>query len=793
MEYINHSPAVLEFDKVLARLADCAVTEGAKARCLSLTMSDDTGEIRRRLARTSAAKELSGIKGMPSFGTVKDVRGAVERAEKGAVLSTRELLDIAALLRSARSLNDYKNGGRTIETALDEIFDRLLLNRPLEEKITRAILAEDLIADEASPELATIRRKMRAEQGRVKEILQRYTSSSSKYLQENIVTTRGGRYVVPVKAEYRNEVKGLVHDTSASGSTLFIEPMAVVEANNALRELEAEEKHEIERILSALSAEAADFGNAISLDYMNITELSFIFACGDLSYKMNATCPEITEKREMALLKARHPLLDKNKVVPITVTLGGDTQMLVITGPNTGGKTVSLKTIGLFAMMTQAGLHIPVTDGSKICVFDQIFSDIGDEQSIEQSLSTFSSHMKEIVSILDRMTENSLVLFDELGAGTDPVEGAALAVSILQEVLGCGALCAATTHYAELKAFAIEQNLVANASCEFDVETLRPTYRLIIGAPGKSNAFAISERLGLPKSVIDRARGSVDEESRNFEYVISKLENTRRLLDKELAEAEKNRREYEAFRQNAEAELRRKIGTAEKDAERMKTKAQEILDGAKVTSQYVMSQLEDARRELESEKAAEKLSEKKRAIRDRINRYDDEINPDADDDENYTLPRPLVRGDRVQHRNLGQKGVVLDEPDRKNMLNVQFGNVRMKVSSGDLRLLESAAEAEAEKKKQAERSLRVSVAKAFKPELDIRGQTGDDGWFMVDKYLDEAKIAQIRSVTIIHGKGTGALRQAIWNDLKKDPRVVSFRPGQYGEGDYGVTVVELKP
>jgi len=790
---LNRSGTILEFDKVLELLAECALTEGAKAKCLTLTFSSDPVEIRKRQARTSAAKHLEGIKGMPSFGSVKDVRASVERAEKGATLTTRELLDIAALLRTARGLRDYIEDGRGEETALDEIFARLQTNRTLEEKIVRSIITEDLIADEASPELADVRRKMRAEQNKIKDILQRYTSSQSKYLQENIVTTRGGRYVVPVKVEYRNEIKGLVHDTSASGSTVFIEPMAVVEANNELRALETREKREIERILAALSAESAAASVTLTLDYLNITELAFVFACGDLSFKMDAVSPKISEARELNLIRARHPLLKKNEVVPISVEMGGDKQMLVVTGPNTGGKTVSLKTIGLLSMMTQAGLHIPVSDASSVCVFDQFFAVIGDEQSIEQSLSTFSAHMKDIVQTIEAMTSDSLVLFDELGAGTDPVEGAALAISILEEVLSVGALCAATTHYAELKAFAIEREMVTNASCEFDVETLKPTYKLVIGAPGKSNAFAISERLGLPSRIIDRAKGSVDSENRNFENVIEQLEITRRLLEKEVAEAEKNRREYEEFRRSAENELKKKMGNAEKEAERMRKQAQQLLDGAKATSSFVMGQLEDARRELESAQAAEKLAQKKKSIRDRIRNYDDQINPVEDTDDGYVLPRALVKGDKVRHRNLGQNGTVLDMPDKKNMVNVQFGNVRMHVSCGDLRLLDETVESEAERKRKVDTRLKVSVSRNFKPELDIRGQTGEDGWFMVDKYLDEAKIASVRSVTVIHGKGTGALRQAIWSALKKDSRVVSFRAGQYGEGDYGVTVVELKP
>ena len=491
----------LEFDKIRDLLAGISQTEGAAALARRLEPSSDIDKVRLRQQHTTDAKLLIGLKGLPSFGHIKDVRESVERASKDAVLSLRELLDCAGVLTTARGLCDYVRGEKTPETSLGELFDRLIANRPLEEKIRRSIIADDFVADEASPALAEIRRKKRATDSRIKDILQKYVSGQSKYLQENIVTSRGGRFVIPVKAEYRNEVKGLIHDTSSSGATLFIEPMAVVDANNELRELEAKEAHEIERILRDLSAGIAVSGDALCLDYLNITELAFIFACGELSYQMNADAPKISDRQVIELYRARHPLLDKDKVVPISLSLGGENQMVVITGPNTGGKTVTLKTVGLFALMAQAGLHLPADDTTTVGVFDEVFSDIGDEQSIEQSLSTFSAHMKSIVGIIDRMTDKSLVLFDELGAGTDPVEGAALATAILEETRGSGALCAATTHYAELKAYALEASGVVNASCEFDVETLRPTYRLIVGTPGKSNAFAISGRTSAVEGV----------------------------------------------------------------------------------------------------------------------------------------------------------------------------------------------------------------------------------------------------------------------------------------------------
>ncbi len=783
----------LEFNKILEQLAELAETEGAAEMALHLTPSSDIEKVRRMQQRTTDAKMLVGIKGTPSFGHIKDIRPTIERAEKDAILSLRELLDCAAVLRTARSLTDYVKGERTPETSLAEVFGRLIPNRHLEEKISRSVIAEDFVADEASPELGEIRRKIRQTNSRIKDMLQKYVSGQSKYLQENIVTTRGGRFVIPVKAEYRSEVKGLIHDTSQSGATLFIEPMNVVEANNELRELESKEAHEIERILRDLSAGVAVSGDSLVLDYLNITELAFVFACASLSYKMDASPANISEKKKIELYRARHPLLDPKTVVPITVSLGQDYRMLVITGPNTGGKTVTLKTLGLLTLMTQAGLHIPAEDTSSIGIFDDVFSDIGDEQSIEQSLSTFSSHMKGIVSILEHMTEDSLVLFDELGSGTDPVEGAAIAMSILEETRLMGTLCAATTHYAELKAYALETAGVTNASCEFDVATLRPTYRLIVGTPGKSNAFAIAEKLGLSPVIVERAGHFVDTGSRNFEAVLEKLDKTRSELEREKAEAEKASAEFEAYRKKAEAELAKRLAGAEKEAETMRKKAEELLSGARATSEYVFSQLEEVKKQRDSERLGEKLSETKRSVRQKMRDYENASTPanaKTVADEDYVLPRALVKGDRVAHRKLGTQGTLADDPDRNGNVNVLMGAIKMRVSVNDLMLIEGA-ESAAKVAERRQSSVRAAITKAFKPECDVRGMIGDEAWFVVDRYLDDAIVAGIRSVTIIHGKGTGALRNALWNRFKGDSRVKSFRPGQYGEGDYGVTIVDM--
>ena len=780
----------LEFDKIRELLARHAATDGAKEMALSLTPSDDIDEVKLRQRRTADAKLLAGQKGNPSFGTVKDVSDACERADKGATLTTRELLDCAGVLRCARSLIEYYKSDKVAETSLDEIFERLIPAKTVEDRISHSIISEDMISDDASPALAEIRHNIRKTNSKIADLMQRFTQggSYSKYLQENIVTTRGGRFVIPVKSEYRSAVPGLVHDTSASGATLFIEPMSVVQANNELRELQAKEEYEIERVLYELSRLVSSVSGTILLDYSNITYISFVFACSELAYQMKAAEPSVSEDGPVRLEKCRHPLIGEN-AVPVTIEVGGKWSMLVITGPNTGGKTVSLKTLGLFCLMAQAGLQLPCENAS-VRVFDDIYSDIGDEQSIEQSLSTFSSHMVGIVDILNSMTNRSLVLFDELGSGTDPVEGAALAMSILEEVLERGALCAATTHYAELKAFALERDGVCNASCEFDVETLKPTYRLIIGTPGKSNAFAISERLGLPKRIVERAGGYVDNSSRSFEAVIEKLEAERFKLETERQKARKLRLEYEEFKEKSEAELRKKLGSAEEEAKKAREKARSIVDSARATGDYILKQLDEAKKAQDKENFGEVLQKSKKNIKGEVRSYLDK-NREKEEDDGYVLPRPLKKGDDVEHRTLGTKGTLLEDPDKKGNVTVQMGILKTKFNVSQLKLLDSVSVGE-KGKPGSEKAYRASVSRNFKPELDVRGMTGEDACFTVDKYLDEAIVARIFSVTVIHGKGTGALRSAIWSRLKSDKRVESFRAGQYGEGDYGVTIIDLK-
>jgi DNA mismatch repair protein MutS2 len=733
---------------------------------------------------------------------VKDVGEACERAEKGAILTPRELLDIAGVLRTARILLDYGTTNRTFECSLDEMFERLLPNRHLELQIERAIPAEDMIADEASQALATIRRNMRAANLRIKDVLHKYISGGSyaKYLQENIVTLRDGRYVVPVRAECRGDVPGLLHDTSASGATLFIEPMAVVEANNELRLLRAKEEREIERILAELSSMVSEQGSVIDLNYRNITELAFIFACGELSARMRGIAPALTGERTVKLCRARHPLIDKATVVPINVSLGAGCgegegyDTLIITGPNTGGKTVTLKTLGLFALMVQSGLHIPADEPSTMCLFDRILVDLGDEQSIEQSLSTFSSHMVNIVSILGQLTDHSLVLFDELGGGTDPVEGAALAVAIIEAVREAGAMCGATTHYAELKAYALSTKGVCNASCEFDVETLKPTYKLIIGTPGKSNAFAISTKLGIPQAIVERAQEYISADNKQFEDVIEQLERSRIAMERERDEARRLREEYEAFKKNAEKQINKRLGESEVTLEKAREKAQAILTSAKVSSDYILEQADKVRRAQETDRLASQLEETRRNVRAYLRENESLIDPvDERGDENYVLPRPLRKGDEVYLMDIGKQAVVLSEPDRSGNVMVKAGIITTKTKLKNLKLVENTPTLITKDKQQKKTSdYRAHVSHNFKPEIDLRGMTGEEAWSAVDKYLDEAQMHGIKTVSLIHGKGTGALKTALWRFLKGDRRLSSFRLGQYGEGDGGVTVVELK-
>ncbi len=790
MSNFNKAVYTLEFDKIRESLASFARTEASKAALLGIMPSTDPVVIARLTEETSKAKEMIVVKGTPPFGGAKDITPMLDRAEKGGVLSISELVYVAATLRIVASLVKY--AGNTVD-CLNTYFSLLQENSFLEKKISSAIAGEDSLADDASDTLYKIRREQRKTENHIRDVLSGYTTGNkSKYLQENIVTIRGGRYVVPVKAEYRNEVKGLLHDTSASGATYFIEPIAVLEANNRLRELKSDEEDEIERILAELTVAVVRFSSQLSLNCKVITDLACIFARAAYSYEIDG-CAAImsVNPRNIKLIRARHPLIDREKVVPISLEFGKKQSSMIITGPNTGGKTVTLKTIGLLAMMAQCGLHIPCSYGSELPVFSGILADIGDEQSIEQSLSTFSAHMVNIASILSEMDSNTLVLFDELGAGTDPVEGAALAVAILERVKEAGTLSAATTHYAELKLYALENDDVLNASCEFDVETLKPTYRLITGLPGKSNAFSISARLGIDPDIIDRAAQIMKEDNVKFEDMLSKLEAAESTMQKERAALAAAKEEADRRLAEANAKAKELEENSEKLMERAREQANAILASAKASSEFVFDELNKLQKEKDKADAKERLEKSRAGIRDTLKSADDKIydgvSLTAPVDEDYTLPRPLEKGDSVLMVDINKTGVVLSVEGKKAV--VQAGIIKTKTSIKNLRLLAEKVEIpdSFKEKKQGDSTLRAAV----KNEIDLRGETGDDAWFMVDRYLDSAVTAGYTTVTLIHGKGTGALRAALWRYMRGDKRIKSFRSGRYGEGDTGVTVVEL--
>lgn len=797
MARFNKAIKTLEFDKVAELLAVYARTEGAKV--LARTLSPETDEVRVKAlqAETAAARYLISKKGNPSFGDVSDISDAVERAQKRATLIPKELLDIANVMRTARGLADYSKDENAGETYLTPVFERLNVNRFLEEKITRAILSEDMIADEASPALADIRRKMRSAQSKVRETLQKFVSGGyGKYLQENIVTVRNGRYVVPVKIEYKNEVKGFVHDTSATGATVFIEPYAVLEANNQLRELETKEAREIDRVLFELSAECATFGGSIYLNYLNITRLALIFAKAELAIQTDSCEPNVLEggKKRLLYKGARHPLISSDEVVKVDISLGEGFDTMIITGPNTGGKTVTLKTVGLFAIMTQCGLQLPC-DKAELSVFDDVLADIGDEQSIEQSLSTFSAHMTNIVGILEKVTDGCLVLFDELGAGTDPIEGAALAISVIEEVRQYRALCAATTHYSELKEFALNTSGVVNAGCEFDVETLRPTYRLITGTPGRSNAFAISEKLGLSKKIIDRAERHISVEDRRMEEVIASLDEKRVELEKQAAELARRKREFDAFEAEKRKYINELTARTQRDAQNLREQSVRMVESAKAATAFVYDKLDKLQKQSDSQRTREGLESARADIRRELRGFDERASitgsglPREDEGE-YVLPRPLKVGDEVLICSIDKRGIVQTKPDKDGNLSVRAGIITTRTNVSNLRLIEEQKPKEKKKKSGAVGKQLANTE--FKMQIDLRGMIGDEAWFAVDKYIDQAILAHVSSVTLLHGKGTGALRNALWQQLKRDKRVESYRPGEYGEGDYGVTVVTIK-
>ncbi len=790
-DLFEKSIQTLELPRVLERLAEQAVTAEGKERCLALRPLADADDVERLLEQTTAAAGMMTLSGTPSFSGVKPVGASLQRAQMGGALNTRELLDIAAVLRAARSAREYADGrSGGAKTCIDHLFASLTANRYLEEKITGSIVGEEEIADSASPELASIRRHIRATASKVRDILQKLISSNqSKYLQEAIITQRNDRYVVPVKSEHKNDVPGLVHDVSSSGSTFFIEPMGVVKANNELRELQAREEKEIERILAELSAECAQYREDIAQNYDLLILLDVIFARAKLSYRMKASAPKIV-KRGLALRRARHPLLDPAKAVANDLMLGEGFDTLVITGPNTGGKTVTLKTLGLLALMVQCGLHIPVDAGSQIQIFSRVLSDIGDEQSIAQNLSTFSSHMVTIVGILKEADEESLILFDELGAGTDPVEGAALAAAIIESTRALGALVAATTHYAELKVYAMTTKGVENASCEFNVDSLAPTYRLLIGIPGKSNAFAISERLGLPKEIIQKAAARLDAENIRFEDVLTQLEEQRQEMEREKEQAAKFRREMEDSAKVAR-EYREKLEKERaKAVEKAQAEARRILDEARSTADQVFQELNDMRRQQRKEEDWQRVNEARAGLRHRLNEAEDKLG--ARPDEPTPPPtRPARAGDTVELVKMGTRATVLSV-NKDGSLQLQAGILKITAKQEEVRVVEGDDGGRKEARKIASRAEHKLRSLGASPEVDLRGMTVDEAIGSLDIFLDNALMGRLEEVTVIHGKGTGAVRKAVREHLKRSRYVKSFRPGRYGEGEDGVTIVQLK-
>lgn len=781
----------LELDKILELLANEATLKDAKEEAKCIVPVTDISAVENELKKTEDAYLFMSRYSAPSIGAAVNVAPCLARAQSGGVLSMKELLDVAETLRVIRSLKDWReNCSGMKETSIDYLFDTLFPNKYLEEKITFAIKNEEELNDNASPVLYDIRRKIISKSGKIRDILDKIVHGpSAKYLQENIITQRDGRFVVPVKSEYRGSFPGIVHDTSASGATLFIEPMAVVEINNDIRVLRGKEKDEINRILAELSALVAEHSETILNGYNIITELALIFGKASLAYKMRATMPKINSKGRIVLNRARHPLISNDTVVPISVTLGKDYNSLVITGPNTGGKTVTLKTIGLLTLMTMCGLMIPCDDESEISVFDQILVDIGDEQSIEQSLSTFSSHMVNVISIIEKATPFSLVLIDELGSGTDPIEGAALATAILKRLYKKGARIAATTHYAELKSYAIITEGVENASCEFDVETLKPTYKLLVGVPGRSNAFAISEKLGLENNIIDEAKSLVSNEDRKFENIIAALEKERSDAEKRLAEVEQLK--LKLVQQKKEADLKLENAQTEYDKllDKAKTQASYIVDNARFKSDALINELEDLKKKMTAENAAQIFKDAKLINKNQINAMMDEANPVAERiKSDYVLPRSLVIGDNVKIIDINKNGVVSEIKAKNNKVLITSGNLKMWVQLDNLMLLEEKEKVKPKNSVKTPSKLdRTAVM-----ELDIRGYASDEAIIELGRFIDNAVLTGINSITIIHGKGTGVLRAAVHKYLRGNKYIKNFRVGLFGEGENGVTIAEIK-
>ena len=788
-EQYQKSLTKLELDKVLALLADHASSPAAKERCLAVRPLDDAEDIRLLQAQTSAACKLITLKGSPSFGGIVDVGASLSRADRGGCLSPEELLRVATVLKAARTAKEYAEGD-AVESGLDIFFRQLTPNKFFEERIFTSILSKDEIADAASSELASIRRKIRQQSSKIRESLQKIITSPTyaKILQEPIVTIRSDRFVVPVKAECKSQLPGLVHDVSSSGSTFFIEPMSAVNGNNELRELFVAERKEIERILAELSAEAAARQESINLNYEMLVTLDCIFARAKLSFAMHGIEPVIRTDGKLELKCARHPLIDAKKVVPVSLSLGVDFDTMVITGPNTGGKTVTLKTIGLLTLMAECGLHIPADDGSSIAIFETVLADIGDEQSIEQSLSTFSSHMRNIVEILQVCDRDSLILFDELCAGTDPAEGAALAIALIEFCRKCGAKVATTTHYAELKLYAMRTAGVINASCEFNVETLQPTYRLLIGIPGKSNAFAISRRLGLDEKIIEDAHSMVSQNDVNFEDVLTQLEQQRQQMEQAKVEAEQLRMETEKQKEKSDEYYAQIKAERDKAVQQARKEAQYIIEDARRTANNVYEELKQLRKQAKDGAFVEGSNEKQAALRRSLNEAEGKLREKQEVRQRPAASRAIRVGDTVELLKFGSKATVL-AINKDGSYQLQAGIMKVNAKPDEVYLLENETQAKA--KKLMEGKVR-DLKSAAQPELDIRGMAVDEALPVLDNFLDAAYMGNLPNARIIHGKGTGVLRKAVQDELRRCKYVKSFRLGVYGEGEDGVTIAEFK-
>ena len=789
-ELYEKSLGKLELHQVLEQLAQYAGSEDGKVRCRGLRPSSDLETVRGLLEETNAAYHLCTKKGNPGFSGVKDVSASLERADRGGALQPKELLQIATLLKTTRTVKSYVSEDEE-PTVLTPLFNCLSPNKYLEDRISGAILTEEEIADTASSELADIRRHMRIQSGKIRDSLQKVISSPaySKYLREPIITIRQGRYVVPVKSECRNDVPGLVHDVSATGSTYFIEPMSAVNANNALRELELKEKKEIERILAELSAEAAAHKSDIEENAEILVQLDAIFAKARLSFQMKAWAPEVNDRGVIDLRNARHPLIDPQTVVPISVRLGSDFDTMIITGPNTGGKTVTLKTVGLLTLMAECGLHIPAGDGSQLSTFDSILADIGDEQSIAQSLSTFSSHMRTIVDVVDQCDDRTLVLFDELGAGTDPAEGAALAMAIIEFCRKMGSRVIATTHYAELKLYAMRTPGVINASCEFNVETLRPTYKLLIGIPGKSNAFAISRKLGLSEEILKEADDLVGKSDKDFEEVLSQLEQQRQQMEQARLEAERLRRETSKIKAQSEEyheQLRRE---KEKAMEAARREAQEIIEDARRTADAASQEIKAIKKQLSEQADTAGINQRQSELRRSLNEAQSRIRSNEPEKERPVATRDIIIGDTVELLKLGTKASVI-AINKDGTYQLQAGILKMNAKKEDIYLLEQENPYKEKPARPAHSGREMKMA-AMSSEIDLRGMDTIEAVCVMERYLDEAMRSNLQSVRIIHGKGTGAVRAAVHQSLKKNKHIKKFRLGRYGEGEDGVTIAEF--